>query len=198
MSAGIEPLADFRVVLDAMPDIAAVLTPDGLLVYVNHVGREYFGADADLLRDGWYDILEPSDRERAAAYWPGPHSETHGWDTEFTLRRHDGEYRRAMVRARAVLGESGRAIAWVVITTDVEDERRLGDELRRRAMDMGLVLALADDAARLERARLAALVRQTAIEPLEAVVPRLRGDHPQDSELVAQSLAALREALERG
>jgi hypothetical protein len=101
-----------------------------------------------------------------------------------------------MVRSRAVLGDSGRPAAWVVTTTDVEDERRLADELRRRAMDMGLVLALADDAARLERARLAALVRQTAIEPLEVAVQRLRLDHAQDSEVVARSLAVIREALE--
>lgn len=61
---------------------------------------------------------------------------------------------------------------------------------------MGLVLALADDSARLERARLATLLRQPAIEPLEAAVQRLRGEHAQESELVAQSLAAIREALE--
>lgn len=197
MSPDLEPLADFRVVLDALPDMTAVLTPDGLLIYMNRAGREYFGPDADLLQDGWYDILEPSERERAAANWPKPDSEMSAWDAEFTLRRHDGEFRRAMVRSRAIVGDSGRPVAWVVSTIDVEDERRLGDELRRRAMEMGLVLALADDAAGLERARLAALVRQTAIEPLEAAVQRLRGDHPQESELVAQSVAAIRDALER-
>ncbi|MDP1846676.1 MAG: PAS domain-containing protein [Solirubrobacteraceae bacterium] len=192
----IEPLADFRLVLDAMPDIACVLTPDGLLLYMNRVGREYFGPDASLRQDGWYDVVVPSERERAATHWPRPGSETRAWDAEFTLCRHDGEFRRAMVRARPVLGDSGRPAVWLVTTTDVEDERRLGDELRRRAMDMGLVLAVADDAARLERTRLAALLRQTAIEPLEAAVQRLRGDRAQDSELVAQSVAAIREALE--
>ncbi len=195
MSTDLEPLADFRVVLDAMPDIASVVTPDGLLLYLNNVGREYFGPGADLVQDDWYDFVKPSERERAAAFWPRP-GETRAWDAEFTLRRHDGEFRRVMVRARAVVGGSGRPVAWVGTTTDVEDERRLGDELRRRALDIGLVLALADDAARLERARLAALVRQTAIEPLEAAVQRLRGDRPQDSELVAQSVAAIRVALD--
>ena len=196
MSPGIEPLADFRVVLDAMPDIACVMTPDGLLVYINHAGREYFGSGADLVQDGWYEFVEPSERERAAAKWPGPRSETRGWDAEFTLRRHDGEFRRAMVRSRAVLGNAGTPVAWVVTCTDVEDERRMGDELRRRALDMGLVLALADDAARLERVRLATLLRQTAIEPLEGAIERLHGEHAHGSEMVAQSLAAIREALE--
>lgn len=196
MSADVERLADFRVVLDAMPDIAWVLTPDGRLLYLNRVGREYFGPGADVVQDDWYDFVKPSDRERAAAHWPRPGSDTRAWDAEFTLRRHDGEFRRVMVRARAVVGDSGQPVAWVGTTTDVEDERRLGDELRRRAMDMGLVLALADDAARLERARLAALTRQTAIEPLEAAVRRLRADHPQESALVARSLAAIRAALE--
>lgn len=196
MSADIELLADFRVVLDAMPDIASLVTPDGLLLYMNRVGREYFGPDANLLQDGWYDVVAPSERERAARHWPRPGRETRAWDAEFTLRRHDGEFRRAMVRSRAVLGDSVEPVAWVVTTNDVEDERRMGDELRRRALDMGLVLAVADDAARLERVRLAALVRQSAIEPLEAVVQRLRGDRAQDGELVAQSVAAIREALE--
>jgi PAS domain S-box-containing protein len=190
-------LADFRVVLDAMPDIASVATPDGLLLYMNRAGREYFGPGVDLLQHGWYDVVEPSEHERAAAHWPRPGSEMRAWDAEFTLRRHDGEFRRAMVRSRAVLGATGRPVAWLVTTTDVEDERRMADELRRRALDMGLVLGLADDAARLERTRLAALVRQTAVEPLEAVVQRLRRDHAQHSELVAQSLAAIRQAFER-
>lgn len=60
-----------------------------------------------------------------------------------------------------------------------------------------MVLAVADDAARLERVCLATVLRQTAIGPLEAAVQRLRGEHAQESELAAQSLAAIREDLER-
>ena len=153
--------------------------------------REYWGPEG-LHDETWIDVVHPGDRDRALADWPVP-----AMEAEYRLRRNDGEWRRALVRARALLGDDGTLLAWVGTTTDVEDERRMGDEFRRQALDIGLVLAAAGDAGERERARLAEVLRETALEPLETAARRLAlEDQAALSDLVARSLDALRAAFE--
>jgi PAS domain S-box-containing protein len=186
-----EQLGDLRLALDALPALAWVISPERRMLFANRATSEYFGPDG-LVDDAWLDVVHPGDRDRAMAKWPEP-----AWDAEYRARRHDGEWRRVLVRARALRGEDGTLLAWVGTTTDVEDERRMGDELRRQALDIGLVLAAAGDAAERERARLAKVVRKTALEPLETASRRLALEgHAEISDLVAGSLRALRDALE--
>jgi PAS domain S-box-containing protein len=187
-----EPLGDLRLALDALPALMWIYTPDRQrLVYANRAMREYWGPEG-LHDETWSDVVHPGDRDRALADWPVP-----AMDAEYRLRRNDGEWRRALVRARALLDDDGTLLAWVGTTTDVEDERRMGDEFRRQALDIGLVLAAADDAAERERSRLAKVIRQTALEPLETAARRLAlDDQAELRDLVAASLEALRDALE--
>lgn len=197
MSAGREPSSDLRAVIDSLPVIVWMLAPDGRLVYVNRAGREYVGVDHDGTGEGWADVVHPDDRARAASGWPGPQSAPEGWEAEFRLRRHDGQFRRALVRARPVRDEAGVVSRWVGTVTDVEDERRMGDELRRQALDIGLVLAAAVDAADHERRRLARQLRAPALEPLEAAARSLQeAGHAEESAAVMRAVKALRDALE--
>jgi hypothetical protein len=191
VSAEAEALGDLRRALDALPALTWMYTPDHRLLYANRAMREYWAGEGND-DDAWIEIVHPGDRDRAKAQWPAP-----GMDAEYRLRRRDGEWRRALVRARALQGDDGTLLAWIGTTTDVEDERRMGDQFRRQALDIGLVLAAAGDAAERERARLAKVVRETALEPLETVARRLAlENHAELSDLVAQSLEALREALD--
>ena len=191
MTPEAELLGDPRRALDALPALAWMLSADRRLVYANRATRAYFGPDA-LQGEYWLDVVEPGERERAAGAWPGS-----DWDAEYRVRRGDGELRRVLVRARALRGDDDTLLAWVGTTTDVEDERRMDDEFRRRALDIGLVLAAADDAAERERARLAGAMRDTVIAPLETIARRLALEgHAEQSVAVAGSLEALRDALE--
>jgi PAS domain S-box-containing protein len=186
-------LGDLRLALDALPALTWIYTPDRRLLYANRAMREYWGPEG-LDDDAWIDIVHPGDRDRAKAKWHEPEV-----DAEYRLRRSDGEWRRALVRARALHGEDGALLWWIGTTTDVEDERRMGDEFRRQALDIGLVLAAAGDAAERERARLAKVVRETALGPLETAARRLAlEDHAELSDLVVRSLQAVRDALEAG
>lgn len=191
MTAEAEPLGDLRLALDALPALMWIYTPDRRLLYANRAMREYFGPEG-LDDEAWVNLVHPGDRDRAKAKWPVP-----AMDAEYRLRRSDGEWRRALVRARALRGDDGTLLAWIGTTTDVEDERRMGDEFRRQALDIGLVLAAAGDAAERERARLAKVMRKTALEPLETAARRLAlKDDAELRDLVAGSLQALRDALD--
>jgi hypothetical protein len=191
VTAELEQVGDLRRVLDVLPALVWVTSPDRRLLFANHAMREYFGSEP-LDDKHWLNILEPGDRDRVLGIWSGP-----GSDAECRVRRGDGDWRRALVRARALCGDDGALLAWIGTTTDVEDERRMGDEFRRQALDVGLVVAAAGDAAERERARLAKVVRETALGPLETAARRLvLEDRAELSDLVAGSLKALRDALE--
>jgi PAS domain S-box-containing protein len=178
---------------DLRPALIWILSADRRLRYANRATREYFGSEP-LDGEAWLNIVDPGDRDRATANWPGP-----AWDAEYRVRRGDGELRRVLVRGRALRDDDETVLAWVGTTTDVEDERRMGDELRRQALDIGLVLATANEAAKRERARLAKLVRKTALEPLETAARRLAQEgHAELGPVVAASLEALRDALAPG
>ena len=201
MSVQPEPTAELRAVVDAWPVNAWMMDAADGRVYMNRTMREYFGFDVArgswLVVDDWLSVLDPRDHERAMVTWRERQASPEGWDAEFRACRHDGEWRRVLVRARPVRDDAGVMVRWVGTTTDVEDERRLGDELCRRALDSGLVLAAADDAAKHERGRLATQLRTTALDPLEAIAHRLqRAGHTEESSAIARALEALRDALE--
>src|SRR5262249_50920110 len=55
------------------------------------------------------------------------------WEDVFPLRQHDGEMRWFLSRARPLRDESGRIVRWFGTNTDVEDQRRLQEDLRQSA-----------------------------------------------------------------
>ena len=203
MSVHPEPSAELRAVVDAWPVNAWMMDAADGRAYMNRTYREYIGLDVDVTHGSWLTVddwlthLDPRDHERAVAIWRERQASPDGFDAEFRVRRHDGVWRRVLVRARPVRDDAGVMVRWVGTSTDVEDERRMGDELLRRALDTGLVLAAADDAAKHERGRLATQLRTTALDPLEATAQRLqRAGHTEESSAITRALEALRDALE--
>ena len=89
-----------------------------------------------------------------------------------------------MLSSRAVPAPPGVPAGWVGTCTDVEDARATGDALRRNAIEMGLLIAEANDASRRERLRLSAAAGNSVILPLEQATREL-----------AASLAGLRRLL---
>jgi PAS domain S-box-containing protein len=193
MSREQEPTEDFHAILELAPEIVALTRPDGDLVYLNQAGRDFYGAGVDLLVDGWSAVGESPDSERPTALWLRRFAEADSWDAEFRQRRRDGEPRRMMFRARAMRDGSGTLRGWVLSCTDVEDQRRVGDALRRQAIDSGLLLAAVDEAASRERIRIFTAAALTVLAPLSETVRRLREPGSADPDLGAVVEAALAE-----
>ena len=120
--------ARFRMRSDAAPQIQWISDGNGEIEYVNASGVRYFGAPlAELLGDGWAASLHPDDRAPTRAVWERHlHSGT-PLDTQYRLRRHDGEYRWNLVRGVAQFDEDRRILKWYGTNTDIEDLRRAQD-----------------------------------------------------------------------
>jgi PAS domain S-box-containing protein len=84
---------------------------------------------------GWLDAVHPDDREQAAADWRQAVTKVEPVQSEYRLRRRDGEYRHMLVSAVPVQAADGSIREWIGTNTDVEDEQRAraaAEEARER------------------------------------------------------------------
>jgi hypothetical protein len=185
MSSTPRRIDDLGLILELAPVIAWATTPDGELAFLNRFGRDYFGPEPENADPIWLlSHVAASDRARAADQWSDRWRAAERWTSELRMRNQAGDQRRMIVNARAARPTSGQLFGWVGTCVDVEDERIAADSLRHNAVEIGLLLADANDAARRERHRLESAANESVIGPLESATRDL-----------AASLASLRSML---
>ena len=72
------------------------------------------------------------DREPTAEIWAKAVRERNLYDTEYRLRRHDGEYRDVMARGVPVLESDGSIREWIGTCTDITPRKQAFDPARKR------------------------------------------------------------------
>ncbi len=150
--------AQYRHALDALPHLVWVAAPDGALEYLNRRCVDYTGVPIDdLLGWDWGWVTHPSDLPNTLAVWTAGLRAGTPVELEFRLRRRDGEYRWFLSRAEPVRDDDGRVIRWFGSCTDIDESKRLADQLRAVRMlfralversEDGLVLLGADGTVR--------------------------------------------------
>src|SRR5208337_4401636 len=80
---------------------------------------------------GWVDSLHPEDRERTRAVWSVAVRARSVYETEYRIRKSDGEYRHFAVRGAPVLQADGSVREWVGTCTDITTRKRAEEALRR-------------------------------------------------------------------
>jgi PAS domain S-box-containing protein len=124
---------ELREIVDLVPHHIAVATPDGTLVYGNHVFLDYYGLTNEDLQDSETAVLarrftHPDDIEPFLVAWQRGSAGIAPWETEARFRRRDGEYRWLLIRGTPLRDDGGRPVRWYVTGTDI-DERKRGEEL---------------------------------------------------------------------
>lgn len=103
--------------------------------------RDFTGQSGDELKveGGWARAIHPEDLSRAVEGWRAAIASQAMYETEYRLRRKDGEYRYMAVRGVPVRGPDGRVREWVGTSTDITERKvaeqallRLNEELERR------------------------------------------------------------------
>ena len=129
--------------LQHFPVSAWTLKPDGTPEFVNQVWLEFAGQTLDFVRShpsAWMTALHPEDRERAAKiFWEGVHS-GQGFAIETrSLRARDGTYRWHLQQAVVLRDSEGKVLKFVGTTTDIDDQKRAEETLRRTQADLAHV-----------------------------------------------------------
>src|SRR5215471_4991449 len=99
--------------------------PDGSAEFFSQHYLDYTGLSFDQARgDGWTRAVHPDDVRGLVAAWKSiVESGAHG-ETEARFRRHDGEYRRFLVRATPLRDETGAIVMWSGVNTDIYDRNQ--------------------------------------------------------------------------
>jgi PAS domain S-box-containing protein len=119
-----------RLVVDTIPALIWRASPDGIPDFLNQPALDYTGLTLDEAETGWPRAFHPEDRKGMLQKWSAIRESGAG-ELEARLRRFDGEYRWFLFRVKPLRDELGNIVKWYGSSTDIEDRKRVEEELRR-------------------------------------------------------------------
>jgi PAS domain S-box-containing protein len=123
-----------RAVGEAIPQQVWTARADGSLDFVNQRVLEYFHSTPDrILGEAWQGTVHPEDLPVCAERWARSLRTGESYEIQFRLRRWDGVYRWHLGRALPLKDGAGVVVKWFGTSTDIDDSRRLIEDLHRRA-----------------------------------------------------------------
>jgi PAS domain S-box-containing protein len=130
--------ARFRQLADTMPQMVWTARPDGYIDYYNERWYEYTGFNRDAFGDSsWKQILHPEDVQRAHETYYTAINSGQPYSIEYRLAdRNENRWRWFVGRAVAVRDAEGKIMKWFGTCTDIDDQKRVQDHLRRANEDL--------------------------------------------------------------
>lgn len=130
--------AKFRQLADAMPQIVWTALPDGYLDYYNERWYEFTGFNRDMFGDmSWEPILHPDDAPRCRETWYSAVQSGKPYKIEYRFRdRLEDRWRWFLGRALPVRDATGNIVKWFGSCIDIDDQKRVEDDLRPANQDL--------------------------------------------------------------
>jgi formate hydrogenlyase transcriptional activator len=120
-----------RDVIDAIPLLLVCTLPDGSVEFVNRTWQEFAGSEAEgLAQWGWPSVIPPQDLQEFLVRWDSARSAGKPFEIATRLSRSDGSFRRCIVKIEPLRDETGEIIRWFGTGHDIEDLKRIEDQLR--------------------------------------------------------------------
>jgi PAS domain S-box-containing protein len=138
----LESERSLRSMADAMPQIVWTARPDGHVDYYNRGWFDFTGLPEDLTGDmSWKPVLHPDDASVVTEGWYASIGSGRLYAQEFRFRdRRTGSYRWFLGRAVPLRDGLGRVTKWVGTCTDIDDYKRLSQQLERRVEERTIEL----------------------------------------------------------
>jgi PAS domain S-box-containing protein len=119
----------FEMFAQTMPSMVWTSLPDGKIDWFNARVPEYCGIDEEKMRpDGWSPV-HPDDVEAATRHWLDAVAAGTPFNTEYRIRRHDGQYRWHITRAVPIRDADGTIIRWIGTSADIQDQKNTETQL---------------------------------------------------------------------
>ena len=163
-----------RVLLDTIPTLVWQASADGSAEFFNRRWLEYTGLSPDEARGWkWSVAIHPDDQKQLMQTWQAILQAGQPGEAEARLRGADGQYRWFLFRCVPLRDENGRITGWCGTNTDIEDRKRIEDDLCRSK-------AILDETQRLTRCGSMGLNISTGEVFWSAEGARIFGFDPQD------------------
>ncbi|MGD0966029.1 MAG: PAS domain S-box protein [Candidatus Acidiferrales bacterium] len=136
----------FRLIVDGIAGLVAIMTSTGEVEGVNRQASEYFGKSIEQLK-GWStsEAVHPDDLPGVTAAWRHSFETVTPYDVEHRLRRADGAYRWFRARGLPLLDAAGQIVRWYVLLTDIDERKRSSEALQHSEERYRSVLETATD-----------------------------------------------------
>ena len=165
-----ESEARFQAMANSIPQLAWMARPDGWIFWYNQRWHDYCGSTPEEMQGwGWTRVHHAAELPRVMASYRAAIATGEPWEDTFPIRRHDGEYRWHLSRARPLRNETGRIELWFGTNTDITDERRRMEERERLLARERAARTELEQAARMKDEFLATLSHELRT-PLNAIL----------------------------
>jgi PAS domain S-box-containing protein len=103
----------FRLIVEMIPGLIAVMTAEGEVEDVNRQVLDYFGRTLEeLQRWGTTDAVHPADLPQVRAAWQHAVQTALPYEFEYRIGRADGQYRWFQSRGLPLRNAEGRIVRW--------------------------------------------------------------------------------------
>ena len=127
-----ESEAQFRTLANAIPQLCWMANADGWIFWYNDRWYWYTGCrPEDMEGWGWQSVHDPSVLPDVLARWQASITSGQPFDMVFPLRGADGVFRPFLTRVMPVRDGDGTIVRWFGTNTDITEERRSEEALRR-------------------------------------------------------------------
>ena len=124
-------------IVKTAPDIIFSRLADGSRDYISARFHEYTGAAPGTVGGfGWLEYVHPDDSERSRLTWMHCVQSGENYETEYRLRRRDGQYRWFRARAVPIRDQDGEVTRWYGTCSDIHDSKLLEQSMRESAAQL--------------------------------------------------------------
>jgi PAS domain S-box-containing protein len=122
----------FRTLAETIPHLAWMADEKGNRFWYNRRWYEYTGTTLDEVKGwGWEKVHDPSVLPEVLDRWRGALASGEPFEMVYPLRGANGSFRTFLTRIEPVKDDQGRVVRWFGTNTDITDQRRIEQELRR-------------------------------------------------------------------
>ncbi|WP_066405591.1 PAS domain S-box protein [Flavisolibacter tropicus] len=122
----------FRTMANSIPQLAWMTDPSGLIYWYNDRWYDYTGTTPEEMRGwGWRKVHHPDMVEGVVHRLKKAFESGSSWEDTFLIRSKEGEYRWFLSRAVPVRKGDGTIIGWFGTNTDITEQRKIEDALKR-------------------------------------------------------------------
>jgi PAS domain S-box-containing protein len=165
----------FRSLVMATSQVVWACTADGRAVEPSPSWQAFTGQDAGAFSDeGWLEAVHPDDRARTRAVFREALAAGTVYETEYRLRRHDGEYRWSAAKGIPILDASGGIREWIGANRDIHDivmaQAELAERLDREQRQADLLAKVASAARTLQTLLSSEEIAEALVREVRAII----------------------------
>lgn len=129
----------FRILTESLPQLVWVTDEVGNITYYNSRAHEYIGNQSEAKGWNWTSVIHPADIQQTIAVSERALLTGEIFQTEYRVKRYDGEYRWFLGRSLPLRDKQGQIICWFGSCTDIHYQKQLEIELQESNSQLHLL-----------------------------------------------------------